>query len=263
MLRANNDGRDAYADMVRSDEYRHPVRWSEAGLDGVDALLLPGGHRARGMRNYIDSDILQQLVVDAFARDIGGGRDLSRRAAGRAQCRSRHGALGALRTQDHRADMVDGRSRLAAHPVTRFWDPDYYRTYSEEPGQPGATCRCSPKSLERCVRRRTSVMSDRSPHRWLKSSGMVRDTATDSRAHSSSTTATTCRRAGPAIPTPLRVWCPTSSRVRPSRPSVSVRRRTKDTAPRVVGRGLVITNPAMRSSGWAGKVFAKLCPTPG
>ena len=21
--------------------------------------------------------------------------------------------------------------------ITRFWDPDYYRTYTEEPGQPG------------------------------------------------------------------------------------------------------------------------------
>src|ERR1700722_18373010 len=44
VLRANKDGRDAYGHMVRADEYRHPLSWSQAGLDGIDALLLPGGH---------------------------------------------------------------------------------------------------------------------------------------------------------------------------------------------------------------------------
>ena len=117
MLRANNDGRDAYADMVRSDEYRHPVRWSEASLDGIDALLLPGGHRARGMRSYIDSEILQQLVVEAFARDMIVA----------AIC---HGVLLAARSVDPGTghSVLYGRkttaltwsmeaSRLAAHPV--------------------------------------------------------------------------------------------------------------------------------------------------
>jgi putative intracellular protease/amidase len=69
-LRANKDGRDAYREMLQSAEFRHPVSWAQAKLDDVDALLLPGGHRARGMCSYIDSDILQRLVVDAFNRGM-------------------------------------------------------------------------------------------------------------------------------------------------------------------------------------------------
>ena len=69
-LRANKDGRGAYREMVQSNEFRHPIAWSQATLDDVDALLLPGGHRARGMRSYIDSDTLQRLVVDAFTRGV-------------------------------------------------------------------------------------------------------------------------------------------------------------------------------------------------
>src|SRR5689334_10854893 len=43
MLRANGDARRAYAQMLRSTEYQHPVAWAGAALDGIDALLLPGG----------------------------------------------------------------------------------------------------------------------------------------------------------------------------------------------------------------------------
>ncbi|MGH3542077.1 MAG: type 1 glutamine amidotransferase domain-containing protein, partial [Mycobacterium sp.] len=67
ILRANTDARSAYQDMLDSAEYQHPRSWAQTTLDGVDALVLPGGHRARGMRRYIDSDTLHRLVVDAFA----------------------------------------------------------------------------------------------------------------------------------------------------------------------------------------------------
>ena len=124
MLRANKDGRDAYQDMLRSAEYQHPISWSQATLDGIDALLLPGGHRARGMRSYIDSAILQRLVVDAFARGVMVA----------AIC---HGVLLAARS----VDPATGRSVLYGRRttaltwalertawrltrVTRFWDPE-------------------------------------------------------------------------------------------------------------------------------------------
>ncbi|ORW33311.1 thiJ/pfpI-family protein [Mycobacterium paraense] len=181
-LRANRDGRGAYRDMVASAEYRHPVSWSRAGLDGIDALLLPGGHRARGMRSYVDSDLLQRLVVDAFARGLVVG----------AIC---HGVLLAARS----VDPATGRSVLYGRKttaltwamertawnitrLTRFWDRNYYRTYTEEPGQPGGYM-----SVQAEVTRALKDPADfcdvgrGSPHRWLKSSGMVRDTAADPR----------------------------------------------------------------------------------
>ena len=182
MLRANKDGRNAYADMLRSAEYRHPVSWTEASLDGVDALLLPGGHRARGMRGYIDSAVLQRLVVDAFARGMLVA----------AIC---HGVLLAARSVDTGTgqSVLCGRKTTALTwalertawkltRVTRFWDRDYYRTFPEQPGQPGGYM-----SVQSEVTRALKDPADfcdvtrATPHRWLKSSGMVRDTPTDSR----------------------------------------------------------------------------------
>jgi putative intracellular protease/amidase len=182
MLRANKDGREAYRAMLRSTEYRHPVSWAEATLDGIDALLLPGGHRARGMRSYIDSDTLQRLVVDAFGRGLTVA----------AIC---HGVLLAARSVDPGTgrSVLYGRKttaltwameRLAWQltRITRFWDRNYYRTYTEEPGQPGGYMSVQAevtRALEDSADFRDVVRG--SPHWWLKSSGMVRDTATDSR----------------------------------------------------------------------------------
>lgn len=182
MLRANKDGRGAYRDMLHSKEFQHPSSWARASLGGVDALLLPGGHRARGMRSYLDSAVLQGLVVDAFARGIVVG----------AIC---HGVLLAARS----VDPTTGHSVLYGHKTTaltwsmerlawqltrftRFWDRDYYRTYTEEPGQPGGYM-----SVQAEVTRALKDPADfrdvvrGSPHWWVKTSGMVRDTATDSR----------------------------------------------------------------------------------
>ena len=182
MLRANKDGRGAYRDMLGSTEFQHPVSWSQASLEGIDALLLPGGHSARGMRSYIDSDTLQRLVVDAFTRGLLVA----------AIC---HGVLLAARS----VDPATGRSVLYGHKttsltwamerlawrltrITRFWDRDYYRTYTEEPGQPAGYM-----SVQSEVTRALQDSPDfcdvtRDQPQWrLKSAGMVRDTATDSR----------------------------------------------------------------------------------
>ena len=134
ILRANRDARAAYKHMLASPEYRRPTAWAETDLQGVDGLLLPGGHRARGMRSYIESDVVQRLVVEAFRREILVA----------AIC---HGVLLLART----VDPATGRSVLYGHKttaltwelerrawrmtrLTRFWDPDYYRTYVEKPG---------------------------------------------------------------------------------------------------------------------------------
>jgi putative intracellular protease/amidase len=182
MLRADKNGRSAYRDMLQSAEFQHPITWAQATLDGIDALLLPGGHRARGMRNYIDSDILHRLVVAAFA----GGVIVA------AIC---HGVLLAARSIDPGTghSVLYGRKttaltwameRLAWRltRITRFWDPNYYRTYTEEPGQPGGYM-----SVQSEVARALKDPTDfcdvvrGSPHWWLKSSGMVRDIPTNSR----------------------------------------------------------------------------------
>ncbi len=181
-LRADKRGRTAYREMVQSKEFQHPVTWAQAKLDGVDGLLLPGGHRARGMRSYIDSDILHRLVVDAFA----GGVTVA------AIC---HGVLLAARS----IDPGTGHSVLYGHKttaltwamerlawrltrITRFWDSNYYRTYTEQRGQAQGYM-----SVQSEVTRALKDSADfcdvvhGSPHWRLKTSGMVRDTPTNSR----------------------------------------------------------------------------------
>lgn len=181
-LRANKDGRKSYRDMLHSNEFQHPGSWAGATLDGVDALLLPGGHRARGMRSYIDSDILHRLVVEAFARGLVVA----------AIC---HGVLLAARSVDPNTgrSVLYGRKTTALTwamersawrltRLTRYWDRDYYRTYTEEPGQPGGYM-----SVQSEVTRALADPTDfrdvaRGSPQWRrKTSGMARDTATDSR----------------------------------------------------------------------------------
>src|ERR1700742_4524697 len=135
-LRANKDARGAHREMLSSPEYQNPSSWAEATLDGIDGLLLPGGHRARGMRSYIDSEALHRLVVDAFGRGLVVG----------AIC---HGVLLAARSVDpktghsvpygprpSRAAWAVEAPRLKFAPPPRVLDRDYYRTYREQRGQP-------------------------------------------------------------------------------------------------------------------------------
>jgi putative intracellular protease/amidase len=181
-LRANADARKAYAEMLQSAEYRRPVAWSHAVLDGIDGLLLPGGHRPRGMRSYIDSSILQRLVVEAFNRGlvvaaICHGVLLAARSIDPA---TGHSVLYGRRTTALTWKFERRAWRIAR--LTRFWDPDYYRTYSEEPGQPTGYM-----SVQSEVTRALKDPNDfcdvvpGSEHWRTKTSGMARDTATDAR----------------------------------------------------------------------------------
>ncbi len=136
VLRADEAARDAHRALLADPAWRTPIRWDDIKLDDVDGVLLPGGHRARGMREYLESPVLQGVVADAFRRDLPVG----------AVC---HGVLLAARSVDPATgrSVLHGRTTTAlTWPLertawrltrrTRFWDPDYYRTYLEEPGQP-------------------------------------------------------------------------------------------------------------------------------
>ncbi len=182
ILRANREARSAYAQMLDSAAFQNPIAWTDAGLDDVDALLLPGGHRARGMRRYIDSTVLQRLVADAFARGtlvaaICHGVLLAARSIDASTGRS---VLYGRKTTALPWDFERRAWRLTR--VTRFWDPDYYRTYSERPGDPVGYMSVQ-EEVTRALENPSdfrNVESD-SPHRRAQTSGVARDTATDSR----------------------------------------------------------------------------------
>ena len=134
MLRAQANAVADHDRMAQSPAYRAPIAWSDiaAGLvDGrFDALLLPGGH-APGMREYLESPLLQTAVAAFFERDLPVA----------AIC---HGTVLAARSRVTRGDNT-GRSvlygrrttgltrqlEMLAWRLTRHRLGDYYRTYPQ------------------------------------------------------------------------------------------------------------------------------------
>jgi putative intracellular protease/amidase len=182
VLRADARGRAAYDELVRDPAYRSPLRWRDVRPAHFDALLLPGGHRSRGMRAYLESTVLQQVVVGAFT----DGKPVG------AIC---HGVLLAARS----TDPVTGRSVLYGRRttaltwsleqrawkvarVTRFWDPGYYRTYTEAPGEP-AGYQSVQQEVTRALERPGDFLDvpPDAPDTRLKTSGRARDTDNDDR----------------------------------------------------------------------------------
>jgi putative intracellular protease/amidase len=180
LVRANRDARKAYTGMITDPNYIAPQRWDAVDPITYDALLLPGGHRARGMRQYLESDILQGIVISFFEEEKPVA----------AIC---HGVLLAARSISKRT----GRSVLSGYQttaltwafensawsvarITRFWDPDYYRTYLEQDRQPKGYM-----SVQQEVTRALARPEDfrdvpkEDPYYRRKTSGLVRDTMDD------------------------------------------------------------------------------------
>ena len=129
-LRANGAARSAHAAMVESLEYKSPSPWSSLeALDG-DALFCPGGHKKEGMVPYLESSVLQSLVVAFFRQD-------------KIVASICHGSLLVARSIDERT----GKSVLFGKKVTgltwaleqsawtmgrifRFWDPNVSVVFS-------------------------------------------------------------------------------------------------------------------------------------
>ena len=133
VLAAAKLGSAAYVEMAHSREFLHPVSWqsvSDTGTEKFEGVVLPGGH-APGMREYLESEILQNLVVHFFAADKPVG----------AIC---HGVVLAARSQaltvsGTRQSVLYGRKttallktqELVAWRLTCLWLGNYYRTYPE------------------------------------------------------------------------------------------------------------------------------------
>ena len=124
VLKADANGRQAYEEMAASSEFREPVAYSEAPTVDYQGLLLPGGH-APGMKPYLESQLLQSLITEAFARNRPVG----------AIC---HGVLLAARSRTAgRRSVLFGKKttaltrqmELTAWSLTCAWLGNYYRTY--------------------------------------------------------------------------------------------------------------------------------------
>jgi len=180
LMRANRDAREAYVAMTADPNYAAPQRWDAIDPSAFDALLLPGGHRARGMRDYLESEILQGYVASFF--------DAEKPVA--AIC---HGVLLAARSISKRTGRPVLRgyqttaltwafenSAWSVARITRFWDPNYYRTYLEQNGQPKGFMSVQQevtRALARTEDFRDVPKSD--PNYRRKTSGLARDSLDD------------------------------------------------------------------------------------
>jgi putative intracellular protease/amidase len=183
LLRANADARRAYAQMQKSAAFLQPVAYANLMVAQYDGLVLPGGHWARGMRQYLEDPVLQRFVADCFDADKPVG----------AIC---HGVVLAARSISSRT----GKSVLSGRKTTaltwslekaawssmkffgRVWDPGYYRTYMESNSEPAGY-----RSVQAEVTRALTspedfrdVPNDAADH-FRKASGLFRDSARDDR----------------------------------------------------------------------------------
>jgi putative intracellular protease/amidase len=183
LLRADARARAAYAKMQMNAAFLGPIKYSDLRVGDYEGLMLPGGHWARGMRQYLEDAHLQGFVADFF----DAGRPVG------AIC---HGVLLAARSISKRT----GKSILYGKKTTaltwkleraawsmmkffgRVWDPDYYRTYLETDSEPAGF-----RSVQAEVSRALASPEDfldvprRAPDYFRKASGLYRDSTKDPR----------------------------------------------------------------------------------
>ena len=125
VLKARQDAVDAYFEMEKSESFCNPLKYSDVNETDFDAILLPGGHD-KGAKEYLESKILQQLIVAFF---------MSKKPVA-AVC---HGVLLAARSinpdtgksviHNYKTTSLLKSQELLAYNLTRLWLKDYYLTY--------------------------------------------------------------------------------------------------------------------------------------
>jgi putative intracellular protease/amidase len=209
LMRANAPARAAYAAMEQDAAFKAPLAWRDVRRGNFDGLLLPGGHRARGMRDYLESEIPQKLVSEFFAAGLPVA----------AIC---HGVLLAARSRaaDGRHSVLFGRRTTAltwalerkgwtAGRIFRFWDPNYYRTYDDGPGKPAGYMSVQQEVTRALARPEDflDVPAD-APTTLARPGAWCATRGTTTAPPLSCATATTCRRVGLAMRARLRDGSP-------------------------------------------------------
>lgn len=125
VLAARKDAKEAYMDTEKSKAFCNPISYEEIREEEFDAIYLPGGHD-KPVREYLESAILQQTIVDFFNADKTVG----------AIC---HGVVLVARSIDsitgksvintYNTTSLLNKQELMGFTMTRIWMKDYYLTY--------------------------------------------------------------------------------------------------------------------------------------
>lgn len=125
ILKARYEAVAAYSEMAVCPGFEKPLKYEDINEDEFDALLLPGGHN-KGVKEYLESKILQERVTEFF----GAQKPVA------AIC---HGVVLAARSidpvtkrsvlYDYQTTALLSLQERAAYRMTQFWLKDYYLTY--------------------------------------------------------------------------------------------------------------------------------------
>ncbi len=125
LLKTGNDAVSAHAKMEKSNEFCNPIKYQDIKETNFDAIFLPGGHDKR-IKEYLESNILQQLIVDFFSKNKPVG----------AIChgvilpaRSINSQTGKSVLYNYQTTSLLKSQELLAYNLTRMWLKDYYLTY--------------------------------------------------------------------------------------------------------------------------------------
>ncbi len=126
-LKAKPKAIEFFRELEKTQEFQQPMLFSEIKASDFDLLHLPGGH-AKGMRQYLESTILQQKVLEFYTADKIMG----------SIC---HGSIVLARTINPETGksivfnrVITGlikRLEKVAFYITSWKLGDYYRTYPE------------------------------------------------------------------------------------------------------------------------------------
>ncbi len=125
LLRAREDAVMAYSDLEKNESFCNPLKYVDAQELDFDAIFLPGGHD-KGVKEYLESKVLQNLVVDFFK---------SKKPVG-AIC---HGVVLASRSinpetkksviYNYKTTSLLKSQEMLAYKLTKRRLKDYYLTY--------------------------------------------------------------------------------------------------------------------------------------
>lgn len=127
VLAARKDAVQAYLELEKKSIFCNPLKYTEVREEDFDAILLPGGHD-KPVKEYLESEILQNLVASFFAK--------TKPVA--AIC---HGVILAARSKDkntgksvlynYKTTALLKSQEILAYNLTRLWMGNYYLTYPE------------------------------------------------------------------------------------------------------------------------------------
>jgi putative intracellular protease/amidase len=157
-LRANATARQAHQRLLDDAHFKSPLRYADLRATDFDGLLLPGGHWSRGA-------ICHGTVLAA--------RSISKRSGKSVLYGKQTTGL---------TWQLENAAWTTMKFAGRFWNPAYYRTYLEAPGEPKGF-----RSVQAEVTRALAQPSDfkdvarNSADFKRKTSGMHRDSLSDER----------------------------------------------------------------------------------